>query len=372
MQQAENTVQQEQVTLTSAEASLQETKQPETSAQIDQDKATVAQAQAGLQTAQSNLQTAEQTVANLTLKAPISGVITAVNGQVGQPVSTSQPMVSLNSDSKTGMQLNLQVPESSIGLIKNGDPLTFTVTALSGQTFTGQVVQVYPTPTTTNNVSDYTVIAQANNPDGKLLAGMTANVTIQTATANHVIAIPAVSLVNVGSVEGVYVIGSRPSGFSSGGFVSRSAANQSTSGGGASGGTFATGSRTGSGGAPLGRGNGTGGPLSTGSGLGKNSGGSLNGSASLSGLRKLANFGNAPAGTYFQPVQVGLFGTNTVQITSGLTAGEKILAIPPGSASAAVTSSSSSSTRGGLGGGFGGFGGGFGGASSSARSGGNG
>ena len=76
------------------------------------------------------------------------------------------------------LQIETSVSEADIGVIKQGQSVTFTVDAYSGQAFHGSVRQVRLSPTTTSNVVVYTVVIDVDNKDLKLMPGMTAFVTI--------------------------------------------------------------------------------------------------------------------------------------------------------------------------------------------------
>src|SRR6185369_2405258 len=69
-----------------------------------------------------------------------------------------------------------------------------TVDAYPDDTFEGVVTQVRKQPTTDQNVVAYTVIAEADNPQSKLLPGMTANADIVIQTLPNVLKVPAAAL----------------------------------------------------------------------------------------------------------------------------------------------------------------------------------
>ena len=68
--------------------------------------------------------------------------------------------------------------QADIGVIKDGQAVTFTVDAYPNQTFNGVVRQIRLSPTTTSNVVVYTVVIGVDNSDLRLMPGMTAFVTI--------------------------------------------------------------------------------------------------------------------------------------------------------------------------------------------------
>lgn len=316
LDQAKSQVSQDKLAVQSAAATVNADKQPPDPATLQEAQATLTAGQAALQSAEAQLQSAQLQEQETQLTAPITGVITQVNIQPGETVSSSTAAIVLDDTVSSDLQDNIQVSESQIGSIKPGEPMTFTATAYPGQSFTGDVVQVYPTPTVTNNVTQYTVLASVQNPAGTLKAGMTTNVTIQTASKSHVLIIPAVALQTLGNLEGVYVYGSTKGAQTVG--VGAKFGN-TASGLGKPGQTSKSGTH-----------------FSGGSG-------SVRTSGSSTGTKSFAFGGkNLPSNVHFQPIKVGLMGTSTVEVTQGLTAGEKILISIPGQA--ATTSSSSGAT----------------------------
>jgi len=76
------------------------------------------------------------------------------------------------------MQIETSVSEADIGVIREGQNVSFTVDAYPGQSFPGVVRQIRLSPTTTSNVVVYTVVIDVDNADLRLMPGMTAFVTI--------------------------------------------------------------------------------------------------------------------------------------------------------------------------------------------------
>lgn len=147
---------------------------------------------ANLKSAQVSLDKARQNLGFTNIYAPIDGVIVQRLVDVGQTVaaSLSAPQLFLIANSLTQMQILATVDESDIGLIKEGQPVSFTVQSYTNRTFTGTVKQVRLQSTTLNNVVNYTVVVEVSNTDGKLLPGMTATVAFTTGEAKDAILVP--------------------------------------------------------------------------------------------------------------------------------------------------------------------------------------
>ena len=146
-------------------------------------------ANASVKSARVALDRAKQNLSYTSIYAPIDGVVVERNVQQGQTVaaSLSAPQLFLIANDLSQMQILAQVGESDIAQIKEGQPVSFTVQALTGQTFKGTVKQVRLQSSTTDNVVNYTVVVSVPNTDGKLLPGMTARVQFLTKQSDNVL-----------------------------------------------------------------------------------------------------------------------------------------------------------------------------------------
>jgi HlyD family secretion protein len=158
-------------------------------AQVKVSDAAVAQAKATLESSQVNLK-------YCTIISPIDGIVISRNVDVGQTVaaSLSAPTIYVIADDMKKMQIQASVAEADIGRIKENMDVTFTVDAHRNDTFKGKVAQIRLSPTTVQNVVTYTVIINADNPEFKLLPGMTANVSFEISQYADVVKIPNAAL----------------------------------------------------------------------------------------------------------------------------------------------------------------------------------
>ena len=160
-------------------------------------------AQAGFQQSVANvaaarvsLQKAQQDLSYTYIYAPIDGIVVQRNVDVGQTVASSfsAPQLFLIASDLRKMQILVQVDEADIGQIVAGQQVHFTVEAYPNRTFIGSVQQVRLQSATVQNVVDYTVVVTLDNPDGKLLPGMTATVNFETAKVSSVLRIQNAAL----------------------------------------------------------------------------------------------------------------------------------------------------------------------------------
>ena len=131
-----------------------------------------------------------------TIKSPIDGVVLKRAVDVGQTVaaSMSTPTLFVIAKDLSQMKVMAAVDEADIGQVKTGQRVTFTVDAFQNDTFHGTVQEVRLNPTTTSNVVTYTVVITAENPEQKLLPGMTATCTIVTQEITDAVTIPVKAL----------------------------------------------------------------------------------------------------------------------------------------------------------------------------------
>jgi HlyD family secretion protein len=146
--------------------------------------------------AQIALDKARQNLSYTSIYAPIDGIVVERDMDVGQTVaaSLSAPQLFVIAKDLSQMQILATVDESDIGQIKNDQSVSFTVQAYPGQTFTGAVRQVRINSTTVNNVVNYTAVVAVENPDGKLLPGMTATVKFLVGSASDALTVPNAAL----------------------------------------------------------------------------------------------------------------------------------------------------------------------------------
>lgn len=128
--------------------------------------------------------------------APIDGVVVDRKINPGQTVAASftAPVLFTLAQDLSKLQVKISVDEADVGLVREGQAVRFSVDAFPDEQFAGVVKQVRKQPTTEQNVVAYTVMAVADNPQMKLLPGMTANADIVIEVHPDVLKVPAAAL----------------------------------------------------------------------------------------------------------------------------------------------------------------------------------
>jgi HlyD family secretion protein len=159
---------------------------------LAQADAQIKQAQAQVQQTEAALRQAEENLRNATIYSPIDGVVVSRNVDVGQTIAASfqAPTLFTIANDLTHMQVIANVDQADIGVINQSNRLSFTVDAFEDQTFTGKISQIRLNPQTVQNVVTYNVVIDVDNPEQKLMPGMTANLIVTTAERANVLKIP--------------------------------------------------------------------------------------------------------------------------------------------------------------------------------------
>lgn len=141
----------------------------------------IAAAEAQLMQAEGAVAEATTYLEHTVITAPADGTVTAINVEPGELVSTGMALASLRSDDAAWLEVN--VPETMLGSVIEGQRVEFTLPAYAGQTFTGHVKTVsknpdFATKKATNengsfDVLSYCVKIEPDDMEEQLYAGMT-------------------------------------------------------------------------------------------------------------------------------------------------------------------------------------------------------
>jgi HlyD family secretion protein len=159
-------------------------------------RAAVIQARCSVEQAEAALAKARRNLAFCVIKSPVDGVVIDRRVNIGQTVvsSLNAPSLFLIAKDLTRVRLWVPVNEADIGNIHPGQPVTFTVDALPGETFRGEVVKIRLNASMTQNVVTYVVEVAADNSGGKLLPYLSANARFEVARRENVLVVPNAAL----------------------------------------------------------------------------------------------------------------------------------------------------------------------------------
>ncbi len=153
-------------------------------------------AEAGVMDAEATLERAERNRGFAEIRAPISGVVIDRNVEPGQTVAASfnTPRLFIIAEDLGLMEILANVDESDIGQVVEGQEVRFTVAAYPERQFVGVVTEIRLQPEVIQNVVNYTVVVETENPNGLLLPGMTATLDFVVDEVEDVLSVPASAL----------------------------------------------------------------------------------------------------------------------------------------------------------------------------------
>lgn len=121
--------------------------------------------------------------------APIDGILTAVDAQVGKIVAPNQVIFSMMSSD--ALEIESYVPEKNLPFVKVGDTANVTLDAYGNDlSFETKVLSMDPSETIRDGVTTYRIVLQFITQDQRVKPGMTANVVVNTEKKSRVISVP--------------------------------------------------------------------------------------------------------------------------------------------------------------------------------------
>ena len=139
----------------------------------------------------------------LLLTSPVTGVVSEIGVREGQSAPTGTLMFRVNG-TKT-VWLEAAIPQAGIAGIASGTPVEAAVDARPGQIFRGHVETMLPQIDIGNRTQRARIVL--DNPDGVLVPGMFAQITLQPlADVEHML-VPTDALIGMGAKARVIVLG---------------------------------------------------------------------------------------------------------------------------------------------------------------------
>lgn len=144
----------------------------------------------------ASLNQAETALRKAKIVAPIDGIVLSRAVEPGQTVAASfqAPVLFTLAKNLTQMELRIHVDEADVGRVHEGQLASFTVDAYPARTFPAKLEAIHNIATTVDNVVTYEAVLVVDNEDKALRPGMTATVTIVTATRDDVLLVPNAAL----------------------------------------------------------------------------------------------------------------------------------------------------------------------------------
>ncbi|MEE8526896.1 MAG: efflux RND transporter periplasmic adaptor subunit [Thermoanaerobaculia bacterium] len=174
--------------------------------ELERSSAAVDAIRAAEDAAAARLRESERLLAETELRAPFDGTVTRVHFEPGEVAVAGQPVITLSGDGE--VELEVEVPESVVGRIRIGDPVTISLPVLGGAAVSGQIKSVGLTTAGSGRL--FPVVATLEHEGGAVgegripRTGVTAELVLRL-TSGDMLAVPVEAVVNPG--------GRRPSVF---------------------------------------------------------------------------------------------------------------------------------------------------------------
>jgi RND family efflux transporter MFP subunit len=150
---------------------------------LEQAKAEVANAQARVAQAEANLTTARERLSESVVRSPIDGRVSTASINRGDVVAIGAELFSII-DLST-LELQASVPADSLGSLRVGAPVQFTIQGHGDRQFTGRITRI--SPAADRQTNQIVVYASIPNPSGLLVSGLYAEGRIATGDRSAVI-----------------------------------------------------------------------------------------------------------------------------------------------------------------------------------------
>jgi HlyD family secretion protein len=169
---------------------------------LDTTVETTAAARAALVRAQAAVRLAGEKLDDVTIRAPVAGTVIERGVEPGQIIASATSNVSGGTTlfrvaDLSRMQVRANVDEVDVGQVTAGQAAEVSVESYPGRVFAGTVRKIEPLAVVEQNVTMFPVIVRLDNPEGVLKPGMNAEVTLQVASREDVVAVPNAAVVDV-------------------------------------------------------------------------------------------------------------------------------------------------------------------------------
>jgi HlyD family secretion protein len=190
-----------------AEEAVRSAQQQVAQARAQQDldvlyKDQVQAAQAAVNSARAQVDVARQAVADTQIKAPYAGRIAGKPAQPGEVVGPGSVVARIIGGS--GLYFEGEVPESEITRIRTGSPVSISISAVPGRTFSGSVAAINPLASNVGRL--YTVRIGFNAVSSLVKPGMFATGSVTLRTIPNAVMVPATAVVEVQGKQVVWVM----------------------------------------------------------------------------------------------------------------------------------------------------------------------
>ena len=162
----------------------------------DRAVATLGSAQADMAVTAGELKVRQTNMSKATIRSPIDGIVLARNVEPGQTVASSlqAPVLFTLAQDLKRMQLEVDIDEADVSLVRDDNKATFWVEGIAARTFPAKITAIHYSPETVAGVVTYKTILSIENSELLLRPGMTATADIRVLEFVDALLVPNAAL----------------------------------------------------------------------------------------------------------------------------------------------------------------------------------
>ena len=165
---------------------------------LDRQRSILAEVRADLAASAARLEKSQ-------LKAPIDGLVTKINYQIGEQVLSGQPAIEMVGKNKFRARVN--VAEADVAKLRVNQPAAITIDAFGrDQLFTGVVSFIESSPTLIQDVVYYRADVILDETVADIKVGLSADVMVETAVKVDVLYVPQRAVLTEEGIKRVRVL----------------------------------------------------------------------------------------------------------------------------------------------------------------------
>jgi HlyD family secretion protein len=188
-----NTMSNDKTNLTNTELSLGQASSSLATLLAGPDPLDIQSSQLSIEQQELSLQTAQTNLDDCYVRAPVSGIVSAIAAVVGEDVPS--PAVTIVGQNQVA---EVTLNEIDAAKVTVGDKATMTFDAVSGLSIAGQVVELDPVGTVSQGVVDYNAQVALAEPSDQVKPGMSVTANIVTQADQNVITVPNAAITTAG------------------------------------------------------------------------------------------------------------------------------------------------------------------------------
>lgn len=135
-----------------------------------------------------SLKNAETIYEQRYIKAPFDGTVTALNAVEGYYVTKGA--AALHLDDRSRIFIPVSIPELDFSSVRNNTEVGIVLDALPGKTSRGHIYSIADVSAASGSTSVFSAVVEIDDPDKQMLAGMTAEISLDGSVKNNVLLIP--------------------------------------------------------------------------------------------------------------------------------------------------------------------------------------